>query len=143
MGSLASLLPFVIIIVIFWFLLIRPQQKKQRQVQEMQRQLEVGDTVMLTSGFIGTVTEITDDYLGVELGEGMTVRVIRAAIGQKVDPTSPLAGGTGAPADGDAAEVETDRVDDAPARTEEQTAPHQETLEESRQRLNQKPEENN
>jgi len=126
--SLVSLLPFVVIILVFWLLLIRPQQKRQRQVQEMQRALQVDDTVMLTSGFYGQVREITDDYVSVQIADGVVVRVVRAAIGQKVDPSSPIAGGSG-------------ETNDDPTGTE---APRQETLEETSERvgLDKKAEEN-
>ena len=86
---MATLLPFLVIIVAFWFLLIRPQQKKQRQVREMQSTLAAGDEVMLTSGILATVADVTDDHILVTIAEGVTVKVIRAAIGQ-VLPKAPV-----------------------------------------------------
>ena len=77
-----SLLPFVIIIIAFWFLLIRPQQRKQRQVREMQSTLSVGDEVMLTSGIFATVDTVADDHVLVRVADGVTLKVVRAAIGQ-------------------------------------------------------------
>lgn len=84
-----SLLPFLLIIVAFWFLLIRPQQKKQRQVREMQSALSVGDEVMLTSGIYATVEEIADDHVLVTVADGVAVKVIRAAIGQVLPKDMP------------------------------------------------------
>jgi preprotein translocase subunit YajC len=75
-------LPFVLIIVVFWFLIIRPQQKRQREAQQMQSSLNVGSKVLLTSGIFATVDEITDDYIGVEIADGIVIRVVRAAIGR-------------------------------------------------------------
>jgi len=77
-----SLLPFLLIILVFWFLIIRPQQKRQREAQQMQTALGAGSKVMLTSGIFGTVTEVTDDYIAVEVAEGLSIKVIRAAIGR-------------------------------------------------------------
>ena len=73
-------LPFVLIIAVFWFLIIRPQQKRQRAAQEMQTTLAVDSKVMLSSGIFGTVAVSTDDYVGVEIAEGVSVKVIRGAI---------------------------------------------------------------
>ena len=73
-------LPFVLIIAVFWFLIIRPQQKRQRAAQEMQTTLAVDSKVMLSSGIFATVTEITDDYIAVEVAEGVAIKVVRAAI---------------------------------------------------------------
>ncbi|MGZ6734315.1 MAG: preprotein translocase subunit YajC [Nocardioides sp.] len=73
-------LPFVLIIAVFWFLIIRPQQKRQRAAQQMQTTLAVDSKVMLSSGIFATVTEITDDYIGVEVAEGVSIKVVRAAI---------------------------------------------------------------
>lgn len=95
----SSLIPFVVIIIAFWFLLIRPQQKRARQTREMQNALSVGDKVMLTSGIYGDVAGITDDYVLVRIAEGVEVRAIRNAIGQ-VLPDETADGG---PDDPDAA----------------------------------------
>jgi len=73
-------LPFLLIIVVFWFLIIRPQQKRQRAAQQMQTTLAVDSKVMLSSGIFGTVTEITDDHIAVEVAEGVSIKVVRAAI---------------------------------------------------------------
>jgi preprotein translocase subunit YajC len=77
-----TLLPFLVIIIAFWFLLIRPQQKRQRKIRELQSQLSVGEKVMLTSGIYAEVRGVGDDYVLVEIADGVTVKVARAAIGQ-------------------------------------------------------------
>jgi preprotein translocase subunit YajC len=81
-----SLVPFLLIILVFWFFLIRPQMRRQRESQQMQSALTVGTKVMLTSGIFGTVTEITDDHVGVSVADSVEIKVIRAAIG-RVIPT--------------------------------------------------------
>ena len=77
-----ALLPFLLIIVVFWFFLIRPQTKRQREAQQMQAALTPDTKVMLTSGVFGTVREITDDYLLVEIADNVAIKVVRAAIGR-------------------------------------------------------------
>ncbi len=87
-------LPFIVIIVLFYFLLIRPQQKRAKQARELQLNLQPGDRVMLTAGVFGTVTEVeeTTTNIKVEIADGVVVQVVRQAVAQKV---------TEAPADED------------------------------------------
>jgi preprotein translocase subunit YajC len=83
--DLVTLLPLVGIAVLFWFLLIRPQAKRQRELQRMQSTLEVGDTVMLTSGVFAAVRELSEDGTArVEIAEGVVIKVARQAVGQVV-----------------------------------------------------------
>ncbi|NGN93837.1 preprotein translocase subunit YajC [Nocardioides sp. KC13] len=79
-------LPFIVIIVLFYFLLIRPQQKRAKEARELQLNLQPGDRVMLTSGLFGTVTEVeeTTTNIKVEIADGVVVQVVRQAVAQKV-----------------------------------------------------------
>ena len=79
-------LPFIVIIVLFYFLLIRPQQKRAKQARELQLNLQPGDRVMLTAGFFGTVTEVeeTTTNIKVEVADGVVIQVVRQAVAQKV-----------------------------------------------------------
>ena len=79
-----SLLPLVAIALLFWLLLIRPQQRRQKELARMQASLKVGDEVMLTSGIFGTLVEAGDDRVSVEIADGVTVEVVRGAVGQVV-----------------------------------------------------------
>jgi preprotein translocase subunit YajC len=78
--GLAQLLPFVIIAVIFWFLLIRPQRKRQQQLADTQRSVEIGDEVMLGAGIYGAVTDVDEDAMVLETSPGSRMRVARAAV---------------------------------------------------------------
>jgi preprotein translocase subunit YajC len=96
MRALVSWLPILLIAVVFWLLIIRPAQRRQSATLMMQKSVEPGDDVVLTSGIYGRVVEITDDHVGVEVAEGVTLRVLRGAIGSKVhkdespdDPADP------------------------------------------------------
>jgi preprotein translocase subunit YajC len=80
-SELASLLPFVGIALLFWLLMIRPAQRRQRVLREMQSELAVGDEVMLTSGIFATVHEVGDDKVSVQVAPGVVLSVVRGAIG--------------------------------------------------------------
>ncbi len=80
---LGMILPLVLIMGVFYFLLIRPQQKKQKEHQAQLSKVARGDTIVTHGGLIGKVTKIVDDHeLQVEVGEGVKVRVLRAGIAE-------------------------------------------------------------
>lgn len=81
MQEFAGLLPIAAIALLFWLLIIRPASRRQRELRNMQGSLSVGDEVLLTSGVFAHVVEITDDHLRVEIAEGVTIKVVRGAIG--------------------------------------------------------------
>ena len=74
-GLVGSLLPMILIFVVFYFMLIRPQRKKDKQVKEMLNNLKKGDRICTIGGIYGTITNIKDDVLTVEVGEAKTVMV--------------------------------------------------------------------
>ncbi len=84
-GSLIGLALPVLMIVGFYFLLIRPQRNRQRAQQALLASLEVGDDVMTTGGIFGTIIEIDDDegYVIVEIAPGTRVRMVRQGIAQR------------------------------------------------------------
>lgn len=88
MSELGPLLPLVGIALLFWFLMIRPAQRRQREVRRMQSSLAVGDEVMLTSGIYGVLRSLDDERVHVELAAGVVVEVARGAVGQKVSPAA-------------------------------------------------------
>jgi preprotein translocase subunit YajC len=80
-SMLVSLLPFVLIFVIMYFLILRPQQKRVKLHQEMVKNVRRGDTVVTSGGLIGKVTKvIDDDQLEIELAEGVRIRQMRQMI---------------------------------------------------------------
>jgi preprotein translocase subunit YajC len=86
---LIQLLPLILILVIFYFLLIRPQQKRMKQHQDMVSALRRGDTVVTSGGIIGKVTKVDDTEVSVEIATGTVIRVVRHTIGEvrnKADP---------------------------------------------------------
>jgi preprotein translocase subunit YajC len=88
-----ALLPLVLIFVVFYFLLIRPQQKKQKQHKVMLGAIRRGDRVVTGGGIVGTVTKVIDDReLAVEITDGVKVRVQRALIASVISKTEPVQG---------------------------------------------------
>ena len=77
MGDLliSTILPFGFVIAIMYFMMIRPQQKEQKKKDLMLKELAVGDTVLTTSGFYGTIIDINDDTLIVEFGNNRNCRI--------------------------------------------------------------------
>ena len=75
------ILPLVLIMGVFYFLLIRPQQRKMKEHQEMLKKVAKGDTIVTSGGLIGKVIKVVDDNeLQVEVGENVKVRVLRTGI---------------------------------------------------------------
>ena len=103
-------LPFIVIIVLFYFLLIRPQQKRAKQARELQLNLQPGDRVMLTAGLYGTVSEVeeTTTNIKVEIADGVVIQVVRQAVAQKVTeaPAEEIEEETGDDETGEEREVE-------------------------------------
>jgi len=80
---LTSLLPFVLIFVIMYFLILRPQQKRVKQHGEMVKNVRKGDTVITSGGLVGRVTKVVDDdQIEVELADGVRVRQMRQMIAE-------------------------------------------------------------
>jgi len=89
--DLVSLLPLVLIFVVFYFLLIRPQQKKVKEHRALVQALRRGDRVVTSGGLIGQVTKVLNDAeLQVEIAEGVRVRVVRSAVTEVVSKTAPV-----------------------------------------------------
>ena len=81
-------LPMVLIFVVFWFFLIRPQRKKDKEAQEMLNSLKVGDRVCTIGGIYGTIVRIKDDVLTVEVGEAKTPMVFARWAIKNIDTLS-------------------------------------------------------
>lgn len=80
-NMLVSLLPFILIFVIMYFLILRPQQKRAKAHQEMVKNVRRGDTVVTSGGLIGKVTKvIDDDQIEVEVADEVRVRQMRSMV---------------------------------------------------------------
>ena len=78
---LYQLLPFALIFVIMYFLILRPQQKRAKQHQELVKALRRGDTVITSGGLVGKVTKVVDDdQVEIEIADGVRVRQVRSMV---------------------------------------------------------------
>lgn len=100
-----ALLPFALILVAFYFLILRPQRARAKQAEQLQAKLAPGAEIMTTSGIFATVLEIRDDSIVVEVSPGSTLRITKAAVGRVV------AGDASTDDDADDADPTTDAVD--------------------------------
>jgi len=85
MQALSPILMMLLMFAVFYFILIRPQVKKQREMTEMLKKLDKGDTVITRGGIIGKITGSSGDVLVVELQEKVRVRIPRAYIEARWD----------------------------------------------------------
>lgn len=90
-GVMGLLFPIALFVLIFYFLIFRPQKKKQQQHEQMVASIGRGDTVITAGGFFGKVSDVLDDSYIIELAEGMKVRILKSSISVRKD------GGDGAP----------------------------------------------
>jgi preprotein translocase subunit YajC len=90
-GSIVSLLFLPLIFVAMYFLMIRPQRRRQRDAAQLQRSIDVGDEIMTTSGVYGFVTGFDGDIAWLEIDDNVQIRVARAAIQRRVDTTQTAA----------------------------------------------------
>ncbi len=93
-GGYLSLVPLVLIFVLFYFLLIRPQQKRTKKHKEMVGALQVGDEVVTNGGTLGRITSADVNFVGLEVASGVVIQVQRQAVAQlmpqdtiKTEPT--------------------------------------------------------
>lgn len=85
-GYAASLLPIVAIIAIFWFLMIRPQQKEQQRHREMIRSLKKGDMVVTIGGLYGKIMSLNEERISLRIADGVKVDVERGKVTRVLRP---------------------------------------------------------
>ncbi len=88
-SAVSSLLPFLLIGLVFYFLLIRPQNKRLKEHRAMLAAIVKGDTIVTNGGLIGKVTKATDEELTLDLGSGTKVKVVRSMIADVRNKTTP------------------------------------------------------
>ena len=92
MEMILQFVPFILIFVIMWFLIIRPQQRRVKTHQEMIKNVRRGDTIVTSGGIIGKVTKVTEDSadIEVEIADGVKVKVARAMISDVRSKSEPV-----------------------------------------------------
>jgi preprotein translocase subunit YajC len=81
-STLMSLLPLVLMFVVLYFVMIRPQMKRQKEHKAMVEALAKGDEVVTSGGFLGKVSKIGETFIGIELASGVEVQMQRSAVTQ-------------------------------------------------------------
>lgn len=82
MSTLTGMLPLVLMFVVLYFVMIRPQMKRQKEHRAMVEAIAKGDEVVIGGGMLGRVTRLSEQYLHVEIANGVEVQVQRAALVQ-------------------------------------------------------------
>ncbi len=92
-GILFQLIPFILIFVVIYFLILRPQQKRAKEHKEMVAALRRGDQVLTNGGLLGKISKVTDDGedVEVEIAKGVKVRIMRHMISEVRSRTEPVA----------------------------------------------------
>jgi preprotein translocase subunit YajC len=90
-GGFASFIPLILMFVIFYFLLIRPQQKKTKEHRQMIDNLKTGDRIITSGGLHGRITGVSESALTVEIAEKVRVKVNRASVTALMQTTPPPA----------------------------------------------------
>lgn len=80
MGSLTTFLPLILMFVVMYFLMIRPQQKRQRELKAMMDALTKGDEVVTAGGIVGRVSKVSDTYVTLEVATGTEITVQKNAV---------------------------------------------------------------
>lgn len=91
LSSIASFAPLILIFVIMYFLMIRPQQKRVKEHRAMVEAIKKGDEVVTQGGLIGKVTSVRDNEIEVEIAPGVKTRVVRSTVTGLVAKTVPSA----------------------------------------------------
>lgn len=83
--NLMSFLPMIVIFVLFWLLLIRPQQKKAKEHAKMLSELQKGDEVLCTNGIIGKINKVNEKFVLLEIANNVVITIQKSAVGNKVE----------------------------------------------------------
>ncbi len=84
-NPLFNFIPMILLFLVFYFLMFRPQQKKMKEEQEMLSKLSKGNEVYTKSGLIGTIYGLTDKVVTLDMGDGVKIKVVRSQIGGLAD----------------------------------------------------------
>lgn len=83
--DIVSLAPILLLVVAFYFLLIRPQRNRAKQQQSMISAIRPGARVMTTAGIFGTVVLVTDEFMSIEIAPGVAIEILPAAVARVVE----------------------------------------------------------
>lgn len=78
--AITDFLPLIIIFILFWFMLIRPQMKRAKEQKKLMGELQKGDEVVTSSGQVGKISKISDQYIALEIADGVVTHVQKNAV---------------------------------------------------------------
>ncbi len=84
-SAMAQLIPLILLFVIFYFLIIRPQQKAQKAHQEMINSLKKGDKILTNGGLVAEVVKVEDDFIKIKLNDEVVVKLAKSYVAKKLD----------------------------------------------------------
>ena len=87
-STIMSFLPMIAIFILFWFLLIRPQQKKAKLHAQMISELQKGDEVVTSGGILGKISKVADQLVHLEIADNVVITVQKATIAGKIDKST-------------------------------------------------------
>ena len=87
-GSILGMLPLIAIFAAMYFLLLRPQRKRQKETRNLQSSLQEGDEIVMSSGIYGWISSVEDNYLWVEIAKDTEIRVSKSAVATRISTNS-------------------------------------------------------
>jgi preprotein translocase subunit YajC len=86
--NVAPILLLLAVFAVLWLFMIQPARRRQRAAQHLQGALALGDEIMTTAGMFGVVASLDEETVQLEVADGVTVKIVRAAVGRVVTPAS-------------------------------------------------------
>jgi preprotein translocase subunit YajC len=88
-GGIAAFLPLIVLVGVFWFLIMRPQQRRAREHKQLTTDLKQGDRVVAAGGIVGTVRRVDDDTLSLQVADNVVIKVDRGSVSKRLQQDAP------------------------------------------------------
>lgn len=83
-GGLASFLPLIVLVGVFWFLIMRPQQRRMKEHRQLTSNLNQGDRVVAAGGIVGTVRRVDDDTISLQVADNVVIKVDKGSVSKRL-----------------------------------------------------------
>ena len=83
-GGLAAFLPLIVLVGVFWFLIMRPQQRRQREHRQLTSNLNQGDRVVAAGGIVGTVRRVDEDTISLQVADNVVIKVDKGSVSKRL-----------------------------------------------------------
>jgi len=83
-GGLAAFLPLLVLVGVFWFLIMRPQQQRAKQQRQMTTNIKQGDRIVAAGGIVGTVRRVDDDTISLQVADNVVIKVDRGSVSKRL-----------------------------------------------------------